>query len=102
MKRPEDLEYLLEELRSESPGGDVHTLATTCANVYFDPEDDDPSNIRLTESECRHVFANVDTASRFVEALSDVSEASLTIVDLEPSSDVVAYLETCFSTVDLL
>jgi hypothetical protein len=104
MKRPEDLEHLIDELRSEQIDSELQTLAATCAKVYMDPDDDDPSNFKLSGEECQLIFSSVSTVDRFLEAIGDTSDASLTLteLDMEPVPEVLTHLERYFATVDQL
>jgi uncharacterized Zn finger protein len=101
MKKSEALIQLIEDLRAENNDSTVDTTRESKAIVYMNEEDAvRDKGITINDLECKLFFANTSSLERFLEALGDTEEASITLFDLGLPSEVVDLLEKRFVAVD--
>lgn len=101
MKKSEALNQLIEDLRAEYNNSTVDTTRESKAIVYMNEEEAVCDNgIEINDLECKLVFDSTSSFKRFLEALGDTEEASITLFDLGLPSEVVDLLEQRFVAVD--
>jgi hypothetical protein len=101
MKKSEAIIQLIEDLRAEINDSTVDATRESKAVVYMNEEDAVHDNgIIISYLECKMIFSSTSTLERFLEALGDTEEASITLFDLGIPSEVVDLLEQRFVAVD--
>jgi hypothetical protein len=103
MKRPADLNQLLEELEAEIGESSVEADKTSKAIIHTEYEgddDDEDKGIPLTGKECKLLFHSEATVDQLYEALGRPSEGTVTLYNLVLEDEVIIALERTFTAVD--
>jgi len=101
MKKPSALNQLLEEMQGEGIHSDVDVVKTSKAVLYLSDEAaENEDGVELTGRECALLFANLTTVERFIDALEDADNASISLFDVGLSGAVLEELERNFVAVD--
>ncbi len=98
MKKPVDVEHLIEELSTHKVPSTV--IAHEGAKMVVIVEDDGEKRYEFEQHECELVLNSVDNVEKLVEALNYPTEAYVELHSLEIEEDVRNTLESKFSTVD--
>lgn len=100
MKKPDAVVQLLEELKDENRIAEAETLTSSHVDIYINAEaaqNNDP--IVLSADECKVLFAEIEVLERLIDAINS-EDATITLVDMNVSEDMLEVLERSFTAVD--
>jgi len=101
MKKPAALTALIEDLRAEVLNTSVGAYAESKAVIYLDDDAaGDEDGIVLHHSDCEVLFHSAKTVDSLFEALSNPTEASIELHELDLAADALNAMERRFVAVD--
>jgi hypothetical protein len=101
MKKPSDLEQLIEELENEIVESSVSAETKAKAVIHLE-NGDDGHGISLDKRECELLLHSQDTVNQLYEALGCPDEVTISLFNLTLDDDVISALERTFTAVDEL
>jgi hypothetical protein len=99
MKRPAELQQLIEDLKAEKPGTGVVAQADSKLVVVVE---DTEARFEFTADEAKLLLSSRDSIERLFEALDFPSETLVELQNLTIDEEVMGELEAYASTVDEL
>lgn len=105
MKKPTQLDELLEDLKNNPPSALIAANALftkdAYAVVYISSEAySDEDGIRLSHDDCEYLFSTPETVDMLMDALANPEDASIIVHALEFSAPVLDTIERRFASID--
>lgn len=105
MKKPTQLDELLEDLKNNPPSAliaanvsftkDAYAVVCVSSEAYSDEYD-----IRLSHDDCELLFSTPETVDMLMDALGSPEDASIIVHALEFSAAVLDIIERSFASID--